>query len=79
MNEMIHLHSARSIFHSRRGHSENIKIIKTLGGWGFAPDPTGGAYSAPSLVEKGLATLRTALSPSGLATEGPQLTVEPGP
>ena len=24
-----------------------LKCTKTFGGWGFAPDPTGGAYSAP--------------------------------
>jgi hypothetical protein len=25
----------------------SLKCVKTVGGWGFAPDPTGGAYSAP--------------------------------
>jgi len=48
MSEMIHLqlHSAHTIFHSRRAHLRTTSI-KTLGGWGVAADPTGGAYSAP--------------------------------
>ena len=25
----------------------NLKFTKTVGGWGFAPDPTEGAYNAP--------------------------------
>ena len=25
----------------------SLKFTKTVGGWGFAPDPTGGAYDAP--------------------------------
>ena len=32
----------------RRAHLKNPKCTKTLGGRGFAPDPTGGAYSAPT-------------------------------
>ena len=32
--------AARSVFHC-------LECTKCVGGWGFAPDPTGGAYSAP--------------------------------
>jgi len=28
--------------------------IKSFVGWGFAPDPTGGAYSAPPVPQAGL-------------------------
>jgi hypothetical protein len=30
-----------------RAHLSPIKCTKSFGGRGFAPDPTGGAYSAP--------------------------------
>jgi len=31
----------------RRGRPGQLNASKSFGGWGFAPDPTGGAYSAP--------------------------------
>ena len=30
------------------------KCTKIVGGWGFAPDPTGGAYSAPPDLVAGM-------------------------
>jgi len=33
--------------HAVWGHPWLLKCTKTVGGRGFAPDPTGGAYSAP--------------------------------
>jgi len=31
----------------RRGRPGQLNAAKSFGGWGFAPDPTGGAYIAP--------------------------------
>ena len=40
----------------------------TIGGWGSAPDPAGGAYDAPPdpLIVRGFAPLALALAPSAL-------------
>jgi len=61
--------------------SEDSKSIKTVDGWGFAYDPTRGAYSAPSdhlaggkgfPVPSAKSHARSQLvGPSGLATRGP--------
>ena len=34
--------------------SRSSKYTKIVGGWGFAPDPTGEAYSAPADPQLGL-------------------------
>ena len=34
------------LYCTKRHHS-GLKCIKIVGGWGSAPDPAGGAYSAP--------------------------------
>ena len=53
----------------------HLRTQKTLGGWG----PHWGAYTAPQL--QAFPKPHPALSTSGWgeATEGPQVTVEPGP
>jgi hypothetical protein len=43
----------------------SLKCVKTVGGWGEAPDPTGRAYSAPP---DPLAELRGPLCGRGAAT-----------
>jgi len=81
--------------HTRFSIGEEVitqKASKLLGGWGFAPDPTRGAYRAP-IVERGFAAPSPkpypALSPSGfklphfgraLKLRGPNLLLnQPGP
>ena len=42
-----HVHIKMHILHVISSVSRSSKCNKIVGGWGFAPDPTGGAYSAP--------------------------------
>jgi len=52
----------------RRGHPGQLNVAKSFGGRGFAPDPTGEAYSAPpeSRPPSWWKNPTPALGPSGL-------------
>ena len=66
-----------------------LKCTKFDFGWGSAPDPTGGAYSAPSWIWGPLRGMGEGLDwgragkeregSGGREREGPKVTVEPGP
>ena len=81
MCEMTHLQSTRRVFSSRRGHLRiNTESVKTLGGWGphlgslhCSPGPV--ACTPRSCQHLGL----PAWALGAKATEGTQVTVEPGP
>ena len=84
MCEMTHLQSTRMVFNSRRGHLRiNTESIKTLGGWGLhlgslhrSPGPVAALSKAPPRSQHfGL----PASALGAKATEGTQVTVEPGP
>jgi len=71
-------------FQQQERSSENTKSIKTLGGWGtplgeLTPVPRPGSRPSPKLHPRSQHFGLPASALGAEATEGPQVTVEPGP
>jgi len=73
------MHRTMYILDVISGVSRSSKCTKIVGGWGFAPDTTGGADSAPRLLAgfKG-AYFKAPLNPARREEEGRQNYLCPG-